>query len=64
VSNFTVQKAGLGFSSRGAGIFSGIVAGVSSSGVVLGFWLALFLVGYGGAREMEALLLVFLELTL
>jgi hypothetical protein len=64
VSNFTVQKAGSGFSSRGAGIFSGAVAGVFSGGVALGFRLALFLVGCGGDGEMKALLLVFSELTL
>jgi hypothetical protein len=56
VSNFAVQKAGSGFSSEGAGIFSSAVAGVSLGGVALGFWPALFLVGCGGDGEMEALL--------
>jgi hypothetical protein len=62
--NFAIQKAESGFSSRGAGIFSGTVAGVSLGGVALGFRPAFFLVGYGGDRKMEALLLVFSELTL
>jgi hypothetical protein len=64
VSNFAVQKAGSGFSSGGAGIFSGAVAGVSLEGVALGFRPAFFLVGCGGAGETEALFLVFSELIL